>query len=119
MNQPTDNAWSLQVKSVLQSPYALLKLVGVAIVWKLLGLILGLIFNIGIFIIFVVIYYAILWLFPYWQPAFTIVHRIVGDDNISLTLEPFQLKWYQFISPFIRLAFLAYLFYIGITLLIK
>ena len=119
MNQPAENDWSQQVKSVLDSPNAILNLIKVAIVWKLIGLVLGILFNFGMFIIFVVIYYTVLWLFPYWQPAYSIVYRIVGNKNISPTLKPIQLKWWQLISPTLRIGFLAYLLFLGIKLLIK
>jgi hypothetical protein len=119
MTQFAESDKSNQVKSVLRSPNAIIKLIGVALIWKMTGLTLAFAFNFGIFIIFIVIFYTILWLFPYWQPAYSIVYRIVGNNDISPTLEPLHMKWWQYISPGIRFVFLAYLLYIGINLLLK
>ena len=89
--------------------------------WKFLGFLFGFLFNFGIFILFVAVFFGILWLVPYWQPAYSIIYRIVGDKSISPVLEPYQLKlkWWQYISVGIKLAFIAYILYVGFKLILK
>ena len=119
--QTTENKRANQVKSLILSPNAILKLIGIAIIWEIIGLILGFAFNFGIFIIFVAIFFATLWLFPYWQPAYSVIYRIVGNNNISPNLEQdyFSFKWWRFVSLGIRLVFLLYILFIGIKMILQ
>jgi hypothetical protein len=113
--QTNEEQWASQVKSVISSPNALLKLVGVSVLWQIIGFGLAFI-NFGIFLVFIVVFFGVLWLFPYWQPAYSIIYHIAGNKNISPILENHKLKWWQFISLGIRLLFLALLLYYSIKL---
>ena len=119
--QITEDKPADQVKSLMLSPNAILKLVGIGLIWEAIGLILGFAFNFGIFFIFIVIFFATLWLFPYWQPAYFLFYRIIGNNNISPNLEysQFIFKWRRLISPGIRLVFLLYILYIGIKMILQ
>jgi hypothetical protein len=113
--------WVYQLQSLLFKPNAILKVVTAAIGWQLLGLLLGLLFNIGISVIFVAVFFGVLWLAPYWQPAYWVIYQIIGDKTVSPTLEinHSKLRWWQYISLSIKLAFLAYILYIGLKLFFK
>ncbi len=119
--QTTEDKRANQVKSLLLSPYAILKLIGFALIWQTIGLSLAFVFNFGIFIIFIAFFFAVLWLFPYWQPAYSIIYRIIGNNNIPPNLEKYQFRseWWHFIPLGIKLAFLLYIFYIGIKIWIQ
>jgi hypothetical protein len=96
-----------------------LKLIGASLLWQIMGLALGFAFNIGIFIIFVAVFFGILWLCPYWQPAYSIIYRIIGNKSISPLLGIGKLKWWQYISPGIKILFLVYILYVAIKLLFQ
>src|SRR5689334_17943950 len=64
----------------------------------IIGIALGMVFhNAGIIIIFVVAFHGIIWLAPYWQPAYGIVHKIMGNPNIPSALPKSQRKWWHYI----------------------
>ncbi len=119
--QTTEDKRENQVRSLLLSPNAILKLIGAFIIWKIVGLILGFALNIGIFVIFVVIFFATLWLSPYWQPAYSVIYRIIGNNNISPNLEQGHFSFYSWRSILfgIRFAFLAYILYLGIKMILQ
>ena len=117
--QLNNDQWVKQTSQILLNPIAILRLLGAAMLWQTIGLILAFIFNFGIFIVFIVLFFAILWLFPYWQLAYTIIYRISGNKEVSPYLESHILNWWNYISLVIRIAFLSYLFYFGLKLLFQ
>jgi hypothetical protein len=114
-----NDKWASQIQSLIFTPTAILKLIGASLLWQLIGVALGFAFNIGITIIFIVICLGILWLFPYWQPAYSIIYQIVGNKSISPFLESHKLKWWQYLSPGLKLLFLASVLYIAVKLILR
>ncbi len=86
----------------------------------LIGLALGMIFhNSGITIIFVVLSFGIIWLAPYWQPAYAILRKAMGNPNIPATLPRRGWKWWYYIPMAVKIAFLLIALKIGIQLLFQ
>ena len=111
--------WIHQIRSLIFSPRAMWRLIGASLILHFIGLIFGVIFNIGIFIIIVTIFFGILWFYPYWQPAYSTIYWIVGDKNLPSLLEPHTLKWWDYLLLVIKIAVLAYILYIGLNLVFK
>ena len=86
----------------------------------IVGIALGMMFhNVGIIIIFVVLFHGILWLAPYWQPAYTIVHKIMGNRDIPSTLPKYQRKWWHYIPIAIKVIILLAILRLGVQLLFQ
>jgi len=84
------------------------------------GIALGfLLKNFGIALISIALTFGILWLAPYWQPAYTIVHIIMGNQNIPPTLPKYQRKWWNYISITIKVIMLLAILGTGLQLLFK
>ncbi len=84
------------------------------------GLALGMIFhNFGITIIFITLFYGIIWLAPYWQPAYAVVHKVMGNQNIPPALPNYQRKWWHYIPIVIKVALLLMALKIGIQSLLQ
>jgi hypothetical protein len=82
------------------------------------GIGLGLVFkNAGIIVIFLVLFWGILWLAPYWQPTYSIVHKIMGNANIPSVLPQRQWKWWQYILIVIKVTILLALLRLSFQLL--
>jgi hypothetical protein len=73
----------------------------------------------GIGVISIAIYFTILWLFPYWQPAYTLMYLISGNKDVSPILERHDLKTYHYINLGIKIIFLLFLFYSGIRIILE
>ncbi|HJR80414.1 MAG TPA: hypothetical protein VJ821_10105 [Anaerolineales bacterium] len=86
----------------------------------IVGIGLGLAFkNAGIIVIFIVLFFGTLWLAPYWQPAYSIVHRIMGNPNIPVTLPKYQRKWWHYIPIAIKVFLLLVVLRLGVQLLLQ
>lgn len=82
------------------------------------GIGLGLAFkNAGIIVIFLILFWGILWLAPYWQPTYSIVHKIMGNANIPPVLPQRQWKWWQYIPIVIKVTILLVLLRLSFQLL--
>ncbi|MBI3162621.1 MAG: hypothetical protein HYZ23_08930, partial [Chloroflexi bacterium] len=77
--QPKENKWKEQIRSLVITPNAILKSSILSVLWLAAGFALGLFYNYGISVIFIVVFLGILWLFPFWQPAFLLVYFIAGN----------------------------------------
>jgi hypothetical protein len=109
-----------QITSLFFNLRTILLLIVVGLVLEIGGVLLDLLFhNAGISIIFTSLWFALIWLWPYWQPAYTIMYMIAGNKDISPILQKHQFKWWHYISPSIKVIFLIYLFYIGLKLVLK
>ncbi len=117
--QLQEDKWKEQIRSVVLSPHAILKSFILSAVWLAAGFALGIFYNYGIAVIFIIIALIILWFFPFWQPAFSLVYWIVGNRKISPHLEPFWLTRVYAISLSVRAVFLAFLVYVAIRMLTK
>ena len=85
-----------------------------------IGIILGVVFkNAGIIIIFFVLFLGIIWLAPYWQPAYTTVHKTMGNQVIPPTLPQRRWKWWHYIPIAIKIIMLLAALRIGIQLLFQ
>ncbi|MBI5354155.1 MAG: hypothetical protein HZB50_16045 [Chloroflexi bacterium] len=115
MKETENEKWIEQFQNVIAKPKTIL----------ILGLYFFLITPITIFagtgvgIIMFATFFSILWLFPYWQPAFKITRLIGNKNRVSSTLEKHKLKYYHFISLGIKIVFLFYLYYVGIKILME
>ena len=116
---PDNEKRILQLKMLFITPNALLRLMGATIIWKILGLVLGFVFNMAIFVLFVTIFFIIGWLGPYWQPAYSVLYWIVGNKSISPKLAPVRLGLWQFISIAIRLIFLAIMLFAAFKIAVQ
>jgi hypothetical protein len=86
----------------------------------LVGITLGMtLHNAGIIVLFVVVFHAIIWLAPYWQPAYAIVRKIMGNPNIPSQLPIHQRKWWLYIPIAVRIFILLIALRLGIQLLAK
>jgi hypothetical protein len=86
----------------------------------IIGITLGILFkNAGIMIIFVVLFLGIMWLAPYWQPAYSIVHKIMGNREILPTLPKYQWKWWHYIPILIKVILLLAVLRFGLQLLFQ
>jgi hypothetical protein len=84
----------------------------------IVGMGLGLVFkNVGIIVIFMVLFWGILWLAPYWQPAYRIVYKVMGNANIPPALPQRQWKWWQYIPIAIKVMILFVLLRLSFQLL--
>src|SRR5258706_9093988 len=78
--------------------------------WIITGLALGIIFNNGgILMIFVAIGFGFLWFAPYWQPAYNLAQKIMGNKNIPSKLPKAQYKWWEYIIHYLILGIKLYL----------
>jgi len=109
------NEWKDQAFKLLFTPATLLRLTGII----MLTHIIAFAFGIGIFIIIVGLTYGTFWLFPYWQPAHSVIFWISGNKNVSPHLIKPQLPWLKYISLGLRLAFVIYLVYFGLKMIIE
>ena len=75
--------------------------------------------NAGIIMIFVVTFLGTLWLAPYWQPAYSIVHKTMGNPNIPSILPKYQRKWGFYTLIAIKVILLLATLGLGIQLLFK
>ena len=86
----------------------------------IVGLALGMAFhNAGIIIIFIVLSHGILWFAPYWQPAYTIVHKIMGNQDLPSILPNSQKKWWYYIPIVIKIIILLAVLRLGLQLLFQ
>lgn len=84
----------------------------------LLGLAAGMLFhNIGITVIFIVLLWGIMWFAPYWQPAYAIVHKVMGNKDIPPTLPKHHWKWWHYIPIVVKAAILLAALKFGLQLL--
>ena len=105
--------WKDQVLKLLFTPLTLLRLVGNIMIIHIIAFI----FGIGIFVIILSLTLSLLWFFPYWQPAYSVMYKICGNKNVSpILLKPKFPKW-KYISISLRLAVVIYLIYVGLSML--
>jgi hypothetical protein len=84
----------------------------------LIGMGFGLAFkNTGIIVLFLVLFWGILWLAPSWQPAYNIVHKIMGNASIPPALPQRQWKWWQYILIAFKVMILLVLLQLSFRLL--
>jgi hypothetical protein len=84
------------------------------------GLAFGIAFkNAGVIIIFTVFLWGILWLAPYWQPAYSLVHRAMGNKDIPATLPKYRRRWWHYIPIVIKVAILLAALRIGLQVLFQ
>ena len=89
---------------------------------QLAGIALSFVFkNFGIALISIALTFGVLWLAPYWQPAYTIFHKMMGNKNIPPALPKFRRKWWEYIILYIivgiKLYILLAVLFIGIKLI--
>jgi hypothetical protein len=86
----------------------------------IVGLLLGLAFkNAGIIVIFMVLFWAVLWLAPYWQPAYALVYKAMGNKNIPAELPKHRWKWWHYIPIALKVIILLAVLRLGIQLLFQ
>ena len=112
MNEYT--SWRKQIKQVFFHPKGILRLTGAIILVQLTSLILG--FH--IFVITMGLIFGLLWIFPYWQFAYSIIHKI-SKASISPSLVKPDFPWWNYMALVVRLSFAAYLIYFGISSILK
>jgi hypothetical protein len=108
--------WIEQIKTVTKSQRMRLIL---GLWFFLISTPLTIFFGVGVGIISIAIYFTILWLFPFWQPAFTIIYLISGNKDTSSIIEEHHLKIYHYFNLGIKIIFLLFLFYSGIRIIIE
>jgi hypothetical protein len=85
----------------------------------IVGMSLGLVFkNTGIIVVFLLLFWGILWLAPYWQPAYSIVHKVMGNANIPSALPQRHWQWWQYIPIAIKVTILLVLLRLSFQLLL-
>ena len=114
MQDESIKQWQSQVFSIFK-PLAILRIVVAFLVLHAIGFILGQAFI----IILIVSSFALLWLFPYWQPAYNLIHKISGARDVSPILTKRHLRWWKYISLGLRLAFVVYAVLYGIKILFE
>ncbi len=111
--------WGKQLLSNLRLR-ELLRLTGVLLAVQFTGIALGLVLkNFGIALIFIGVTFGILWLFPYWQPAYAIIYKIMGNQSISPVLPTYQRKWWSYISIAMKVLMVLAVLGIGLKLLFQ
>lgn len=83
------------------------------------GLILSIVFkNPGFVMLAIAIQFSILWLAPYWQPAWIVLRKISGNENIPARLPKFQGEWWGYAIHYgvliFKLWILFYVYSIGL-----
>ena len=111
--------WINQIRSLILLPRAMWRLIGLSLLLHIIGIVLGAIFNIGILVIVITAFFGLIWFFPYWQPAYSVIYWIAGNKSVSPLLESRTLKWWHYVSLMLKLAFLVCVLYFGLTLLFK
>ena len=114
MQNESIKQWQSQVFSIFK-PLAILRIVVAFLAFHMVGFILGQTFI----IIFIISSFALLWLFPYWQPAYTLIYKISGIKDASPILARPHLPWWRYISLGLRLAFVVYVSIYGIKILFE
>ncbi len=114
-----EEKWKLQIRSLVLSPHAILKSSLLAALWLVVGFALGIYYNYGIAVIFIIVALTVLWFFPFWQPVYSLVYWIVGNKKISPRLETFQWTRVYAVSLSVRAVFLAFLVYVAVRMLTK
>jgi hypothetical protein len=117
--QSQELKWKEQIHTIVTTPHAILKSTILIVLWLAIGVALGLYFNFGITVIFIALFLFLLWFFPFWQPAFSLVYFITGNKNVSPRLVRYKISQTYVISLSVRGIFLAYLVYIAINMLMK
>jgi hypothetical protein len=88
----------------------------------LLGIGIGLYFwsgSIGYMLICIAFYFSFPTLTAYWQPTYSLLRKILGNENIPPKLMPSQRKWWSYIPLVIRLGISTALLIKGIEWLIQ
>ncbi len=86
----------------------------------LVGLALSMILhNSGISIIFIGLFFGILWLAPYWPPAYALVRKVMGNPNLPPALPAGHRKWWDYIPMVIKLALVLVVLDMGIQSLLQ
>ena len=117
--QSPELKWKEQINAIVTTPRAILKSTILIVIWLAIGAALGLYVNFGITVIFITFVLFVIWFFPFWQPAFWLVHLIVGNKKVSPRLIHNPLNQTYKISLGVRGIFLAYLVYVAINMLMK
>ena len=77
--------------------------------------------NAGYSIIFIAISFSIIWFAPYWQPAYFLIYKMMGNKNLPSELPKAQRKGWSFLIYYAILGFKLFLissvFSFGIRLL--
>jgi len=114
MQNESIKQWQSQVFSIFK-PLTILRIVIAFLVFPMIGFMLGEAFI----LIFVVSSFAVLWLFPYWQPAYILIYKISGLKDVSPILAKPYLLWWRYITLGLRLVFVAYVVFYGIKILFE
>ena len=117
--QSQEIKWKEQINALVTARHTILKSTILVIFWLAIGFALGIFFNYGITVIFISLFLFILWFFPFWQPAFSLVYFIVGNKNISPKLIRNKISQTYVVSLSVRGVFLTYLVYVAIRMLTK
>src|SRR5258708_30680261 len=76
------------------------------IAWQLIGVALGMVFkNVGITMFFIATFFGFLWFAPYWQPAYAIFSKIMGNQNIPPRLIRAEYRGWAFLAHYGVLGF--------------
>ena len=90
------------------------------VIW--LGIGMGLYFwsgNVGYLLISMAFFFSFPTLTQYWQPAYSLSRKILGNENIPPRLMPFHRKWWNYVPLLIRLAISIAIFIKGIQILLQ
>ena len=88
------------------------------IIWQAIGI--GLTIwsgNVGYVLICMAFYFTFPTLTGYWQPAYSFLRKILGNENMPPKLMPSQRKWWSYIPLVIRFGISSFLLIKGIELL--
>ena len=89
-------------------------------IWEFIGLGLYIwLNNIGIFVLFMAIYFSFPILTAGWQPAYSLLRKIFGNPNMPEKIMPSAKNWGYYVALAIRLGLSAMMIYAGIKLMLK
>ena len=75
--------------------------------------------NVGYMMICLAIFFIFPTLTAYWQSAYSLLRKIIGNQNMPSGIMSYKHKWWSYIPLAIKLIFSAALLIKGIELLIK
>ncbi|MBI3162622.1 MAG: hypothetical protein HYZ23_08935 [Chloroflexi bacterium] len=89
-------------------------------IWEFIGLGLYIwLNNIGILIVFMSVYFSFPILTAGWQPAYSVLRKILGNPNMPEKIMPSKKNWGYYISLAVRLAISTMMIYGGIKLMFQ
>ena len=115
MKDIENEKWVEQIQNVIAKSKTIL-ILGL---WFFLITPITILMGTGAGIVMLATFFGVLWLFPYWPPAFLIVRLIGNKKEISPILEKHRLKYYHFISLGIKIIVILFMYYAGIKAIIE